>query len=113
MPAGRAQFRAGMPPVDYGHGPAVPVGLVLHLAAELAPPAVGNRFRQGPVTDHVLHGEVFDGDRVVAADQAGRGLVEEILSGVADFRVGAGDFRFGLAPIRRFAEPFWQRAKRR
>ena len=48
----------------------------------------------------VLHGEVFDHDHVVVADQGGAGLVEEVRPGGADLAVGSGDLRPGLGPVR-------------
>ena len=53
---------------------------------------------------------VFEHDHVVVADEAGRGAVQEIGAGGADFPVGAGDLGLAFA---RFAEPFWHRAMRR
>src|SRR5208282_5532415 len=72
------------------------LALVFQLAPELAPAAVADRPGQVPVADHVGDREVLDRDQVVAADQAGGGLVQEVAAGVADLSVGPG--YLGLRP---------------
>src|SRR5205807_1757658 len=101
VPARRAGLGAGVPAVDHDHVPSGRRRLVLHLAAELTPAAVADGLAQGAVADHVLDGEVFEDDHVVVADQAGRGAVQEVGAGRADFPVRAGDLGPGLGPVRR------------
>src|SRR6266568_557786 len=100
MPARRARPGRGVPPAGRDHAPPVSGGLVLDHGPEGAPPAVTDRLSQRAVADHVLHGEVFQDDHVVAADQAGAGLVEEVGAGGADFPVGPGDLGPGLGAVR-------------
>ena len=52
VPARRAGLGGRVPAVDHDQVPAVPLALVLKLAAELAPPAVADRAGQPPVADH-------------------------------------------------------------
>src|SRR5579864_8259652 len=101
VPARRAGLGRRVPAVYDDQVPAVPLALVLELAAELAPPAVRDRAGQVPVRDHVADREVFDDDDIVVADQAGAGAVQEVAAGVADLAVGAGYLRRGLGLVGR------------
>ena len=98
-PHDRAGLADGVPAVDRDHVPPGLAALYSIMRAEGAPPAIGDGLSQGAVADHVRHGEVFDRDHVMVADQAGAGLVEEVGAGGADLPVGAGDFRFGLRAV--------------
>jgi hypothetical protein len=99
MPACRAHLRAGEPPVDHDHPPPAPGRLVLQHAPEGAPSAVRDRLRQPAVADHVLDREVFHADQVIIADQAGAGLVEEVVAGSANLAVCPGDFLLGFGTV--------------
>src|ERR1700728_2931151 len=101
VPARRAGLGRGVPAVDDDELPTVAVAFVFELAAELAPAAVGDHPGQVPVADHVAYRQVLDHDQVVVADQVGAGAVQEVVAGVADLAVGAGDLGFGLGPVRR------------
>lgn len=105
VPARRACIGRGVPAVDHDQVAAVSGGLVLQLAAELPPPTVGNRFCQGPVTDHPCDVQVLDHDQVVVAGQPGAGLVQKVGTGDTDLGVRAGDLRFGLGPVVRPVRP--------
>jgi hypothetical protein len=100
-PAGRAHLRARVPAVNHDQLTAGTLALVFQLAAELAPAAVRNGPGHAPVADHVLHSEVLDRDQVVAADQAGGGLVQEVAAGAGDLAVGPGYLGPGLGPVGR------------
>src|SRR5260370_20437271 len=99
VPARRAGRGRRVPAVDDHQAAPVPLALVLQLAAELAPAAVGDGAGQVPVADHAGHVEVFDDDGVGRADQAGAGAVQEVLPRVTDLPVGAGYLRRGLGPV--------------
>ena len=94
-----AQFRRGEEPVNDHEAPPVPGGLVFQLPAELSPAGVADALREAMVFDHVSDGEVFDGDQVVAADQVGAGLVEEVSAGVGYPGVGFRDPGLGLGSV--------------
>src|SRR5260370_28074240 len=91
VPARRAGLGRRVPAVDYHQAAPVPLALVLQLAAELAPPAVGDGAGQVPVADHAGHVEVFDDDGVGRADQAGASLVPAALPLGTGAPGGAGD----------------------
>ncbi len=97
----RAGLGRGVPAAGHDQLAAGSLALVLQLAAELAPPAVADRPGQAPVADHVGDREVLDRDQVVAADQAGGGLVQEVAAGVGDLAVGPGDLGPCLGPVGR------------
>lgn len=61
--------------------------------------AGGDRLGQPPVTDHVLHGQVFDHDHVMVTDQARRGAVQKVRAGGGDLSVRTGHRRPRLGPI--------------
>ncbi len=106
MPRGQAQSREQVPARRAGLGRWVPavdhdqlaprtLALVLELAAELTPAAVGDHAGRPPVANHVLDGEVLDHDHIGRADKPGASAVQEVQTGVADLAVGAGDLRPG------------------
>jgi len=99
VPARRAGLRTRVPTARHDQLAAVSLTLVSELATELAPPAVRDSTGQPAVADHARYVQVLDHYRVVLADQPGAGAVEEILPGVTDLAVGAGDLRGGLAPV--------------
>ena len=61
-------FFAALTSVDHDQVPSGAPALVLKLAAEIAPPAVGDGLGQPPVADQVLNGKVLNDDHVVVAD---------------------------------------------
>jgi len=105
VPAHRAHLRAGIPAVDHDQAAAVPLPLVLKLAAELIPAAVGDRAGEVPVADHARDRQVLDHDEIGRADQPGAGAVQEVRPCVADLAVRVGLLlrRIGIcpAPVRR------------
>ena len=101
VPARRAGLARRVPPADHDQFPAVPLALVLKLAAELAPAAVADGAGQMPVADHAGDVEVLDHDHVRRADQTGAGAVQEVPPGIADLAVGTGHLRRGLGPVSR------------
>jgi hypothetical protein len=103
VPARRTRLGAGIPAVYHDQLASSALAFVGELAAELAPPAVGDRAGQVPVADHAGHVQVLDHDRVRRADQAGAGAVQEVPAGVTYLAVGAGDPGRRLGPVRRAA----------
>src|SRR6185437_2636503 len=103
VPARRTRLGAGIPAVYHDQLASGALALVGEVAAELAPPAVGDRAGQVPVADHAGHVQVLDHDRVRQADQAGTHAVQEVPPGVADLAVGTGDLGRSLGPVRRAA----------
>src|SRR5262249_47216445 len=99
VPARRTGLRTRVPAAGNDQLAAVPLALVSELAAEFAPPAVRDCRREPGVADHARHVQVLDHDDVVLLCQPRAGTVQEILAGVADLAVGAGDFGRGLAPV--------------
>src|SRR5689334_19318845 len=93
VPARRAGLRAWVPAVDDNQLTPVPPALVGELTAELAPAAVRDDPGQAPVLHQVLDCEILDHDHVAAPGQPGADTVQEVLPGVADLAVGAGDLR--------------------
>ena len=77
VPARGAGLAARVEPVGHDQAPPGPGCLVLKLAAELTPAAVGYCLGEGPVADHVRHGQVLDHEHVVVADQPGGSAVQE------------------------------------
>src|SRR3984957_5571611 len=65
VPAGGAGLAARVEPADHDQLPPGPGCLVMELSAELAPAAVRDRLGEGPVAEHVFHGQVLDYDHVV------------------------------------------------
>lgn len=94
-----AGFAGRGPAVDHYKRLPCPLGLVLKLATEFAPTAVGDRSGQPLVADQVSDGEVFDGDQVMIADKAGGMAVQEVFSRVADFTVRPCDLGLGFATV--------------
>ncbi len=101
VPARRAGLAGGVPAVDDDQAAAVPLALVLQLAAEFAPAAAGDGASQVTVADHVADREVFDHDEICGAHQAGAGTVQEVPPRIADLAVRARDPGRGLGPVGR------------
>jgi hypothetical protein len=101
VPTRRAGLGRRVPAADHDQVAAIPLALVLQLAAELAPAAVRDGAGQMPVADHAANVEVFDDDGVGRADQAGAGAVQEVSPRVADLAVRAGDRGRGPGPVGR------------
>src|SRR6185437_5677946 len=99
VPARRAGLGGRVPAVDHDEFVSGTLALVLQLAAELAPAAVGDRAGQAAVADHAGHVQVLDHDDVVLPHQAGAGAVQEVAPGAADLAVGAGDLGRRLGPV--------------
>jgi len=78
------------PTVDHDQIPAVPVGFVFQLSAELAPTDIADSSGEGPVADHAAHVQIFDCHRLVFADQSSRKFVEMVASPVSDAGMDAG-----------------------
>jgi hypothetical protein len=100
VPARTARLRARVPAVNHDQPPSRLGRLVPQHLPEGAPAAVGDGLGQLPVADDVAHGQVFDRDHVMAADQGRGGAVQEVGAGRADFPVRAGDLGPGLDPVR-------------
>jgi hypothetical protein len=99
MPARRADLRTRKPAIDDDQTATIPGRLVLQHGPEGAPSAVGDRFGEPPVTDHVLHRQVFDHDHIVVTDQTGTGLVQKVRAGRGDLTVSASDLRLGFGAV--------------
>jgi len=103
MPTLGASLRGGEPAVNLDQFPAIPFALVFQLPNQFTPTGVANRQCQFRVLHHVLHSQVFNGNRLVFTHQSSRQLVKEIFTSIGNLFVNSGNFqpRF-IAVIRAF-----------
>src|SRR4030088_687725 len=93
--AARTRLTRREPPVGDGELPAVPPGLVVELASDLAEGGVGDVPGQLVVLEHARDGEVFHDDGAVGGGQVGGELVDRVFARIRDPSVDTGHFSPG------------------
>src|SRR5690554_2270374 len=87
-----AQLAAREELVDNDHLSASPAGLVLELTTKLAHAGVRDAMTQTwQATRHAFHRQIFNRDQLVARDERGRRLMQQVLPGVAHLSVQPGN----------------------
>lgn len=85
-----AAFSAREPAVNLHQRSTISLALVGQLTHHLSPTCITDGTRELAVTDQVLHAQVFDHDRLIFTDEAGRQLVQEVFATIGDLRLDAG-----------------------
>lgn len=101
MPTSTARLTGWVPAVDHDQLAAGLRGFVLNHAPQSSPAGIPDRLGKPAVSDHVLHREVFDHDRVVVANKLRTGAVQKVSTGGSDFPVRASHFRLSLGAVGR------------
>lgn len=98
---------AGRPAVYHHNIPAVPLGLVFNLPAQLRQPAISNRLAQTAVSQHALDIQILQADHLVFVHQLGGGLVQKIPAAIGNPDMNTGNpLLLFLVAIRSPAFPF-------
>lgn len=95
VPADRACFRTGVPPIDDNEGATGTLTLVFKLPAELAPSSVTDHAGEALVPYQAPHVEILDRDQIGAADQTGGCPVQKVLPGMTHLPVSTSYLRLG------------------
>ncbi len=90
MPTLKTPFGGRVPLVNLDKVASVPRCFVFQLRHKLTPTHVTDRFTQLGVLDHVLDLQVFDADRLIFTNQAGRKFVREITAAISDTSIDPG-----------------------
>ena len=107
--ASMAALGAREPAVNLEQGSPVPVALIFKLPHQLTPTSITDSLSKLAVFYHVLHCQVFNGNRLVFAYQSSRQLVKHIFSSIGNLSVNTGYSQSCFMPIVR---PFHLAAKR-
>lgn len=103
--SGRSTGTAGLgrwiEPINLHQRPSIPSRFVSQLTEKLSPAGIGNCTAVALCLQHTSNRQCLNRDHLVFADQTTRQLVQEVLSSVADGRMGACQFQFRLYSVPR------------
>jgi len=92
-------LRTGKPSVNLHQCPTVPLALVFQLTNQFTPTSIGDRLCKLVILQHVFHGQILDGNRLVFTHQSSCQLVKQIFPGVSNSSLNPGDLTSGLLSI--------------